>query len=97
MRFGPQIRSFPDESLGATTDDRAVTENQDFVMRMEVVLRSSGAEDEVRFHSKRLSIGDVIQTGTDFWRVVDEEPPADVGIQARYICARAQSAEVGEI
>ena len=97
MRFGPEIRSFPDEYLGGTTDDRAVTENQDFVLRMEVVLRAAGADDEVRFHSKRLSIGDVIQTGADFWRVIAEEPPAGVGIQARYICARAESAEIGEI
>jgi hypothetical protein len=74
-----------------------VTENRDLVLRVEVVLRSAEADDEVRFHSKRLSIGDVIQTDDDFWRVVAEEPPAGVGIHARYICARAESAEVGEI
>jgi hypothetical protein len=97
MRFGPEIRSFPDEYLGGTRDDRAVTENQDLVLRVEVVLRSSEADDEVRLHSKRLSIGDVIQTGADFWRVIAEDPPAGVGIQARYICARAESAEIGQI
>lgn len=62
-------------------------ENQKLSMRIEVVLRSAEAGDEVWFHSKRLRIGDVIQAGTGSWRVIAEESPTHIGVQARYICS----------
>jgi hypothetical protein len=64
-------------------------ENEATVTRAEVVLRSAEADDDVRFHTTRLAIGEVIQVGTRSWRVIAEESPTHIGIQARYICSPA--------
>jgi hypothetical protein len=66
-----------------------MTENEASVTRAEVVLRSADADDDVRFHSMRLVIGEVIQVGTRSWRVIAEESPTHIGIHARYICSPA--------
>ena len=65
--------------------------NEVSVTRAEVVLRPADAhaEDDVRFHTARLAIGEVIQVGAESWRVTAEEKPTHIGIQARYICSRA--------
>jgi hypothetical protein len=66
-----------------------VPENHDSAMRVEVVLRSAETNDDVLFHNKRLRIGEVIQTDSGSWRVIAEESPTHIGIQARYICLTA--------
>jgi hypothetical protein len=60
-------------------------------MRTEVVLRSAESGDYVLLHTKRLNVGDVIQTASGSWLVSEEKPPTRVGVLARYVCARCRS------
>jgi hypothetical protein len=70
-------------------DDRGMPEKAASVARVEVVLRSGDAGDDVWLHTRWLAIGEVIQAGAGSWRVVAEESPTHIGVQARYICSPA--------
>ena len=56
--------------------------------RTEVVLHSTESGDYVILHTKRLAVGDVIETASGWWVVSEEAQPTNVGAQARYICVR---------
>ena len=56
--------------------------------RTEVVLRSAESGDYVLLHTKRLTVGEVIETASGSWLVSEETRPTNVGAHARYICVR---------
>jgi hypothetical protein len=58
-------------------------------MRVEVVLRHPDRGDEVTVHNRPLTIGEVIQTDQEWWRVTSKEPPTIVGASLRFVCAPA--------
>jgi hypothetical protein len=60
-------------------------------MRVEVVLRHPDRGDDVRVHDRLLTIGEVVQTDQEWWRVTSEEPPTIIGASLRFVCVPADT------